>query len=967
MKLSFRALIVLFSVLSFVFIECTPKTAAKIEGQEKIVVEEPNNVNAPLPPVEASSPDIPFDPAVKIGVLANGMKYYIRKNSKPENRAELRLVVGAGATQEDEDQLGLAHFVEHMCFNGSTNFAKNELVDFLESVGTRFGPDLNAYTSFDETVYMLQVRTDDQEIFDKGLLVLEDWAGGVRFDPEEIDKERGVVVSEWRTRLSGEQRMQQVYFPIMYKNSRYAERLPIGDPDIIENASYETVKRYYKDWYRPNLMAVIVVGDVDVAAVETAIKTKFSKLTNPENPRERKKYDVPGHEETLISICSDTEASFGRVNMMIKHEHAPMRTLEDFRASQVRNLYNRMLGNRLSEISKKPDPPFMFGYSGYGGDVGSLDTYRSFAQFTDGKADEALQTLLEENERVLRFGFTESELERAKKIILENYDRRFKEKDKTNSRRMASSYIRAFLKGLTSPSVDAQMEYANEYIPGISIEEVNALAAKWITKENRFILITGPEKENAPLPTEDEVRQIVTASANVELEPYVDEVITKPLFSGTLKPVEIIDEKTYENVSIKQFTLANGVKVITKKTDFQNNEILLSATSEGGTSLYPDEDYLSASNASSLITEGGVGEFNAIQLQKLLTGKTVRVSPYIGGRYEGFSGSAAPEDMETMFQLINLYVTAPRKDPDAFSSFVTKQKGFFQNLMSNPQFYFMNTSQKIKYGDNLRMKWPTSEDWDKVSLDRAFEIYNERFADASDFTFIFVGNFDEVKLRDAAQRYLGNLPSLNRTETWKDLGININQGTITKNIKKGKAPKTQVELFYHGDYEWNAKNNYVFQSMISLLRIKMRESMREDKGGVYGVGVRGSTSKYPNEKYNIIVSFNCDPENTDVLIETAMNDIKNAQMNGAEEKDLNKVKETQRQGMVKDLRENRFWNRRIEYFYEHGLDFNTITLEALEKHIEALQSADIKNASNSYFQEGNSIKLVMEPEAKPAN
>ncbi|MEL6124625.1 MAG: pitrilysin family protein, partial [Bacteroidota bacterium] len=402
-----------------------------------------------------------------MGVLPNGIHYYIQENARPEQRAEIRLAVNAGSILEDEDQLGLAHFVEHMAFNGTENFEKNELVDYLETTGTRFGPDLNAFTSFDETVYMLQVRTDSTELFDKGMQVIRDWANGITFADEEIDKERGVIVSEWRTRLSPDQRMQQKTFPVMYQGSRYAERLPIGKMDIVENAPYDVLRRFYKEWYRPDLMAVVAVGDFDAAMVEKKIKALFGDIPEAADARPREKFEVPFHDETLVSIASDKEASFTNVNIMYKHDRVETKTVGDYRSSLVRSLYNSMLGARLQEISKQPDPPFVFAYTGYSADVGDLDSYSSFAFVPEGKGPAALKTLLTENKRVLQHGFTTSEMDRAKKNLIEGAERAFKEMDKTESNRIVMNYVYRYLDDAVTPGPKQKLDLYNQFLPSV--------------------------------------------------------------------------------------------------------------------------------------------------------------------------------------------------------------------------------------------------------------------------------------------------------------------------------------------------------------------------------------------------------------------------------------------------------------------------------------------------------------------
>ena len=948
-------------------IACSPQTSDVVNqpsNQDQVSLETiPKAVVLHQPEVET----LPVDKRLRQGVLSNGIKYFIQQNVRPENRAELRLAVNAGSILEDEDQKGLAHFVEHMAFNGTENFEKSELVDYLESVGARFGPDLNAYTSFDETVYMLQVRTDSMDLYDKGLMIIKDWANGVTFEDEEIDKERGVVESEWRSRLSPDQRMQQQYLPVMYKGSRYADRLPIGDPDIINNADYATVKRFYKDWYRTDLMAVVVVGDIDIDATEHKIQSLFGGIQPSAEPRVRAKYDVPRHPETLVSVISDKEASFTNVRIVYKHDKVHTKTPEDYRKSLLRNVYNRMLSARLDEITKQPDPPFMFAASGYGGDIGDLDTYSSFAFVPEGKAALALEILLTENKRVLAHGYTSGELERAKKNMMERAEKGLKEMDKTESSQLAMRYVYKYLDEIPTPDPEQVLSLYETYLPAIKLEEVNRLAPKWIRDESRVIIITGPEKESSPLPEEGAVHALLEQVGGLEVSPYVDEVVEQPFFEKDLLPAEISISETFDDVDIDYLKLSNGVEVYLKQTDFKNDEILLRANSPGGTSLYDENDYFNASNAASIVSEAGIGVFNPVQIQKMLAGKSVSVRPYIGSLSEGFNGGSSPDDMEIMFQMIYKYFYEPKIDKEAFISFQTKQQGLYKNLMSNPQYFFQDYVSKTMYDNHPRVGFPDEEDWSKLNYDRVMEIYRERFSDASDFTFNIVGNFDKAEITSLIQKYLGNLPNTGREESWEDIGIRAVKGGLKDRIKKGEAPKTNVRMMFHGDFEYNRDNNYILSSMIAYLRIKLREELREDLGGVYGVGIFGGGSKKPFENYSISISFNADPPMTDTLVNAAKRVIQRAMEDGPDEADMTKVKETQRQSRIKDLKENRYWQRRISQEHEFGKQFEEILLESLEKRISGLTAAQIKAAVGDYFKYENYIEIIMDPEPKDSN
>jgi zinc protease len=907
---------------------------------------------------------IPIDESVRMGVLENGMRYYIQHHEKPENRVEIRMAVKAGSVLEDEDQRGLAHFVEHMAFNGTENFEKNELVDYLESTGTRFGADLNAYTSFDETVYMLQARTDEAEMLDKGLLIFEDWAGGLMFDHEEIDKERGVVKSEWRSRLSPDQRMQQEYFPVLYHNSQYAQRLPIGSPEIIEHAPYDVVKRFYEDWYRPDLMAIVMVGDIDVDAMEQEIKTRFSKLENPAEPRERVRHRVPPHQETLISIPTDEEASFTSARMLIKHPHLEVNDIPSFRQSLLERLYNGMMNARLDELAQLPDPPYSFAFSGYGRDIGDIDRYSAFARTGEGEALIGFKAMFTEIERARRFGFLESELERQKAEILSATESAVKEQDKTQSSRLAMRYVYHFLQDNPIPSPQARLDLYQEFLPTVTVEEINALSERWFTKSNRVVVLSGPNKKDAPMPDKSDVLAAISEVENMTLSPYEDDVLDEPLFDRNLSPGTIADIVSLESIGVEEWQLSNGVKVVVKQTNFKNDEVLMRASSEGGHSIYDDSVYPSARFASGVVNESGIGHFDNIQLEKKLSGKIVSVGPFIGENYEGFYGDASPEDLEVLFQLVYLYFTDPREDENAYRSFVSKQENVFKNLLSNPDYYFSDFVTKLKTNNHPRRGFPTSEDLQNMDYKEALRIYKDRFADASDFTFYFVGSFDIDQLKNYATTYLATLPSTNREETWKDVGAVYQDGVINKSIEKGKAPKTQIDLTFHGEFDYSPKNEYLFNSMLAALRIKLREAMREDKGGVYGVRVSGNASKIPRQEYSITISFNAEPDRTDELVTTAIDVVKKYQSQTFDEEVIQKVAETQTQETVKNMQENWYWMRQLQNAYQEGLDPTNISEEKLKERQKDLTPETLFQAAQQYFDWENYFKIIMSPAEK---
>lgn len=912
--------------------------------------------------------DLPFDQEVRTGQLENGMRYYIRKNGKPEQRVEMRLAIDAGSMQEEDNQRGLAHFVEHMCFNGTESFEKNALVNFLELTGVRFGADLNAYTSFDETVYMLQLPTDKEGLVEKGLLVLHDWASAVTFADEEIDKERGVIVSEWRTRLGADERMRQVYWPKMFYQSRYADRLPIGTTEVITKAPYERLKTFYKDWYRPNLMALVVIGDVELDDIEAKIKKQFAPMKNPEKPREKTLYDVPGHKETFVSVATDKEAT--NVSFQIIHKHKPqaIKTLEDFRAALMHQLYNRMLNARYDEMGESPNVPFTRAYSGYTNFVRSMDAYYVQANAKENSIEECLRAVLTEQVRVKKHGYTDTELERAKISLLKSFENAFKERDKTTSARFASECVSHFLEDSPMFGIEKELALAKEFVPGIKLEEVNELAQKWITEENRAVVLTAPAKEGLKIPTEERVAEILKELENVEVEAYKDKFLDIPLMAqepkaGKITATNVITEK---EINITEFTLSNGVKVVMKPTDFQNDQIMLSAFSPGGHSIYDDKDFLTAANADEIVARGGVGEFDRIALNKKLTGKTVRVAPYISELYEGFSGNSSVEDFETMLQLIHLYATKPRKDKEAFETYINELIEENRNSMSNPQQYFFNEYQKASSGNHIRRQGIFTEaEINTINFERAHEIFADRFSDFSDFTFTLVGNFEAEKIKPLLEKYIASLPSKNRKENWRDVGVYAPKEAINLNLEKGLAAQSNVIISFQKDENWDRKKAMDADAMSAVLNIMVRENLREDKGGVYSPFVGGGLAREPHGSSQVVIFFQCAPEDVEKLVEAVKEEIKSLQTNGPSEDNMAKVKETRRRGLETNMKRNNFWMSTINESYKH--DESPLQVFDTEKMIENLNAADVQKAAKSMIDLNKGIIVTVKPEAKPDN
>jgi len=905
-----------------------------------------------------------MDPKVKIGKLSNGMTYYIRQNLKPDNRAELRLAVSAGSMEEDDDQLGLAHLIEHMAFNGSTNFTKNELVDYLEKVGARFGPDLNAYTNFDETVYMIQVRTDEKDQFDKGLLILKDWATGITFDSTEVEKERGVVVSEWRSGLSPDQRMQDKYFPFLYYNSRYAKRLTIGKPEIINTAPRSVITRFYKDWYRPELMSLFVVGTIDPAAVEKQLQSMFSDVKSTSMARKKAPHTVPDHTQTFVQVVTDPEATNASVDIIYKHRGNKVKTLLDYRARLAQTLYNRMLGRRLNDMTKTANPPFVFAGTGYNQDVGDLAQYSSYATADAKDIKRAFQTLLDENQRVLQHGFTLSELDREKANMMRQAEQSMAEEDKQESNRVVGRLVGNYLDANPIPNAAQVMEMYKSMLPTITVDEVSQFAKTWITKQSRVIIVTAPEKDKAILPDSVELIALLNASSEKSMSPYTDIDLSAPLLTGKFQPQPIVNPVYDKTLDVYHWEFANGVTVTAKPTEFKNDEILMTGYSPGGSSLYSDQLFPSARSASNVIGTSGVGTYNAASLEKKLTGIRASASPFIFERYEGINGSSAVKDKETMMQLIYSYLVKYREDTVALSSFMKREKSTLANLLSNPQVWFSNKVNLVTSSYNSRRGIPTLESYDRIHMADIMKIYRDRFGDVSDMDFFFVGNFNPDTLKLLTSRYLGALPGGGRKETWKDIGDRYPAGHIDSTYYRGEAPKSLVQYIFHGTDLYNPDTAYLLQSLIDIARIELREELREEEGGVYGVAIGGGQTKYPIEQYSIRINYNVDPPRTQELDDACLAVVRKLKTE-IDPADILKITEAQRQGRIKDLQQNQFWMNSFVNSWINGTDLAQATqMDVLEKRIATLSPEVLMKAARKYFDEKNLISLVMYPEKK---
>ena len=923
-----------------------------VSGQERAAANPPQTVSL--------DQTLPVDPQITIGKLSNGFRYYIRTNQTPENRAELRLVVNAGSLLEDEDQLGLAHFVEHMAFNGTKRFAKDEIVKFMESIGMRFGPSLNAFTSFDETVYMLQVPTDKPEVLSKAFMILEDWAHYLSFDPKEIDKERGVIVEEWRLGRGADARMQDTQLPVLLKGSRYAERLPIGKKEIIESFKHDALKRFYSDWYRPDLMAVIAVGDFDKSAVESLIREGFASLPPVSAPRLRPTYGVPDHPETLYTIATDKEATMTTVavyNKLPLHDPA---TVGAYRQEIVQQLYTGMLNRRFSELAQKPDPPFMGAGAGLGLFVRSKEAYTLNAMVKEGGIERGLDALFTESGRVSRFGFTPTELERQKRDVLRSYERMFAEKDKRQSAALAAEYMRNFTQKEPIPGITYEYELCKRFVPGITLDEINKLGKSWAGEGSRVVLVSAPQKEGVAVPDGTKLAAVIKTASGKEVSPYVDTVGDQPLLEKTPAPGKILKTIAKEAYGITEWELSNGVKVVLKPTTNKQDEIVFRATSPGGTSLASDKDFLSASVAAQIIASGGLGNFNAIELRKILSGKVAMARPVIGELEEGISGSASPKDLETMFQLIYLTFTQPRADPTIFGVLTAQMKSVLANQKASPDFAFNEMLQTTLSQNHYRARPMTPEMVDEWNLERSFAFYKDRFADAGDFTFVFIGSFDPGMIKPLVEQYLGALPATHRDETWKDVGIRPPKGVVQKTVIKGMEPQSQAAIVFTGPFKYTQEQRIAIRSLSLVLDTKLRETLREELGGTYGASVGFNYAKFPEERYNFTITFGCNPERTEELVKAVFREIENIKANGPTEKQVNDAREAQLRDLETNMKLNSYLLTQIYLKYQQNEDLKDFF--SLPEYYKKLSAAMIHDAARNYLNTGNYVQVTLFPE-----
>lgn len=910
---------------------------------------------------------IPQDPKIKTGRLANGLKYYIRQNKKPEQKVELRLVVNVGSILEDNDQQGLAHMSEHMAFNGTKNFKKNDIVGFLQSIGVQFGADLNANTSFDETIYILPVPLDKPTNLEKGFQIIEDWAHQVSDLDEDVNDERNVILEESRMGKGADDRMSRKLYPYIFAGSRYADRLPIGLDTLIQNFKPDVIRRFYHDWYRPDLMAVIVVGDVDPAKAEEMVKKHFTSIQDPVNERIRAYADVKPFTKNEALVVTDKEAT--SYNLSINYSAFPDKqatTVGGYKNDIVKNIFVTLLNQRLRELTQKENPPFVYAGVGFGSEARGYDQFGAQAGVGTGDANKALAALIEEIERAKRFGFTQTELDRAKLNMMSFMEKQFNERDKTESSSYADEYIRNFLTNEPIPGIAVEHQYYKDLLPQITLEDINNAAKALQKTPNFFLSMTGPEPAaNITLPTADAL--LTTASATTarqDIKPYEESAVAVKLLDKLPKPGKIIRETVDPILGTKEWFLSNGTTVTVKKTDFKNDEIRLGARRKGGISNYGAADRINAQYATTVASVMGFGHFSPIDLQKALAGKTISAGAALSGTTDGFSGSSTVKDVETMFQLLYLKATETRIDTSLFKSFIQKSKAQAAFAMADPETSFVDTLYKTMYGNNplAPIAVPKPEYYDKIDMQRAVNIYKERFGDANEMNFAIVGSIDESKLKLLVEQYIGALPATNKVFNYKDNGLRTVKGKINLNVNKGQAEKSLILQMYSGEIPYSEELDLKANAITEVLNIRIIEELREKIQGIYSGSMEGGLQKLPYPHYQFFVELPCGPAKVDTLLIAMNAEINKLKNEGPSKTNLEKVKQQWLEQNKTAMKENGTWLTEILETKFPGSNVDRFL--HYPKYVGALTAKEVQDAAKLLLNGQNLITAILRPEKK---
>ncbi|MBO9201199.1 MULTISPECIES: M16 family metallopeptidase [Niastella] len=902
------------------------------------------------------------DTKVKIGKLSNGLTYYIRQNKKPEQKVELRLVLNAGSILEEDDQQGLAHMAEHMAFNGTTHFKKNDIVSFLQDIGVGFGNDLNAYTSFDETVYILPVPTDKPGNLEKGFQVLEDWAHNVTYLDDDINGERAIILEESRMGKGANDRIFRKVYPHLFEGSKYAKRLPIGIDSIIKKFPVDNIRRFYKDWYRPDLMAVIVVGDLDPLKAEEMVKKHFAGMINPTSERKREYADVPPYNASQAMVVTDKEATGYRVSINYPAFKQPASvTVGDYRKDLIEQLFVSLLNERLQELAKKEDPPFLYGGADFDSYARGYESFNAMASAGTGDIRKAMNALVEEIERVKRFGFTEPELQRAKKTILAQYERTYNNRTKTESADLVDEYMNNFLVQEPIPGIEKEFEYVKAMLPAITLNEVNGVSKVIKDQKNLFVYVSGPETGNSNAPTDKELLAIIDAKAHADLKPYAEKALAASLLEKAPKPGKVLTVSKNALLGTTEYKLSNGVTVTLKPTDFKSDQVIMGATRPGGKNEYGLADKYTAEYMVPVTNAMGLARFSPTDLSKMLAGKTVSVDPVFTSISDGFRGSSSVKDLETLFQLTYLECTAPRGDTALFRAFIQKNKLQYANISANPRAAFADTLYKTFFDNNplAPVVVPSSDFFDKISYDRVLAIRKEHFGDVSGMEFVFTGSFKEAEIKPLIEKYIASLPATGKKFSFVDNKVRPVDGKKTLTIKKGKEDQSLILGLYTGETPYSEDVELKAHALSEVLNIRIIEELREKIQGIYGGGTYAELEKYPYNNYSFVVQLPCGPQKVDTLVKAVKNEFNEMVSKGPDTTYLNKVKKQWLEQHKLDIKDNGVWVEKLLQLKSQGSDPDRFV--HYEKYVNRLTPADVQQAARLMLA-GNEFLAIQLPE-----
>ena len=914
---------------------------------------------APQAAAQDTAP-LALDPAVRTGTLPNGLRYFIRRNVEPAKRAALRLAVKAGSIDEADDQRGLAHLLEHMAFNGSTHFKSGELVDYLESIGSRFGPDVNAYTSFDETVYMLEVPTDRDEVLRRGLEALSDFAGGIALETSEIDRERGVVIEEWRGRQGAGTRMQDVEMSAIFGESRYTQRLPIGLPETLKTFAPDRLREFYRDFYRADRMAVVAAGDFDPDRMEALIRENFGGLAS-RPAAARPVHPVPPNTGTRYAVSSDPEAQGSSVTLMYKKPLRPARSAADYRSSLVRSYMHTMLNARFAEIARRPDAPFLRASSGDGTLGRDVETFTVSARVNDGSIEPGLDAIGQELARVREHGFGEAELERARKDLFASYERAYNERDKQQTGGLASELVRHFLSDEPVPGIGVELELVKRFSPTITAAEISSVARGLLTEDNRVVLASFPVKAGVPASTEAGLRAALTSGLTAKVEPWRDDMAGRALLAMAPASGSIRARREIPALGVTVLTLSNGVEVWLKPTDFRNDQISFMAYSRGGTSLASPAEYLDASFSTSLVGISGVGGFNPIDLDKLLAGRIANASAFMSTYTHGVSGGSTPKDLETALQLVYLQFTAPNRNAQAFDLMTRRLQASLANQGQSPGAVFGEQVRRVNTMDHYSARPVRSEDVPRLDAARMMSYYTARFRNAADFTFFFVGAFSEAQITPLLTTYVASLPSTGKPDAQvRDVGLTFPATVQRDSVNKGQEPRSQTAITFFSDTGLDEIETHRLRAATSVLQMRLRDVLREELGGTYSVSV-GYSDTAPQPGFGTTtVQFGSSPENAAKLTTVVMEELEKLRRDGPTDSEVQIVKETEKRELETSLKQNGYWLNSLQAVHLLGRDPLRI-LQRTER-AESLSKDNIHAAFGKYFPTGRHTVVTLMPE-----